>query len=46
MEMEVDSVHPVVGDDDCNNIDGVVVIVVVVVEEEGRCSRFVCPLPM
>ena len=50
VEVEVDSVHPVVEEDDCDDIDEVVVIVVmvvvVVVEEEERCSRLLCLLPM
>ena len=33
--MEVDFAHPVVGDDDCDDIDRVVVIVFVVVEEDA-----------
>jgi len=46
--VEVDSVHPVVENDDCDNIDEVVVIVVVVVvvEEEERLSHLVCLLSM
>ena len=44
--MEVDSVHPVVRDDNYEDIDGLVVIVVVVVKDERRCSHLVCLLPM
>ena len=46
MEMEGNSVHPVVRDDDCDDIDGVVVIVAMVVKEEGCCSHLVCLLPV
>ena len=44
VEAEVDSVHPVVENDDYNDIDYVVVIVVMV--EEERCLHLLCILSM
>ena len=44
--VEVDSVHHVVENDDCDNIGEVVAIVVVVVVEEERCSHLVYFLSM